>query len=59
MTSPKLIPIGTEEYPLPAPRPRNSRLSNSKLIGQAGSALPSWQDALKATMNELPEDKLR
>jgi dTDP-4-dehydrorhamnose reductase len=57
--TPKLIPIKTEEYPLPAPRPRNSRLSNEKLVGQIGKRLPSWQDALHAVMNELPEDRLR
>ncbi len=43
---PRLTGIPTEEYPLPAPRPRNSRLSCEKLQHEAGIALPHWRDAL-------------
>lgn len=43
---PRLIPITTPEYPLPAPRPLNSILSNDKLLKTFGIALPSWDASL-------------
>lgn len=46
-------PITTAEYPTPAKRPYNSRLSKISL-DQAGFArLPAWQDALKRYIDEL------
>jgi len=39
-------PIPTSQYPLPAPRPLNSRLDCSKAAA-LGVALPSWEDGLK------------
>ncbi len=39
-------PIRTEDYPLPAPRPRNSRLSTEKFERNFGLNLPSWQQSL-------------
>jgi dTDP-4-dehydrorhamnose reductase len=59
IAGPKLIPIKTEEFPLPAPRPRNSRLSNEKFVRQFGAPLPTWQSALEAVMAEVPNDKLQ
>ncbi len=39
-------PIRTEDYPLPAPRPRNSRLSTQKFETTFGLRLPPWQAGL-------------
>ena len=50
----KLIqPILTTDYPLPAQRPANSRISCSRLEQQFGLSLPSWDNALKLCMQEL------
>jgi dTDP-4-dehydrorhamnose reductase len=59
LVAPALIPINSAEYPLPAPRPRNSRLSNDKFVRQFGAPLPRWQDALAAVMDELPDSAFR
>ncbi|WP_035382983.1 dTDP-4-dehydrorhamnose reductase [Ferriphaselus sp. R-1] len=42
----KMIPIDTGQYPLAAPRPANSRLSNQKLQQHFGLSSPAWQTAL-------------
>lgn len=44
--TPTLIPIATSEYPLPAPRPLYSLMSNDKLRRTFGIGLSSWSDAL-------------
>jgi dTDP-4-dehydrorhamnose reductase len=51
--SPKLSPIPTSEYPLPATRPRNSCLSNEKLARTFGLALPSWEESLALCLQEM------
>jgi dTDP-4-dehydrorhamnose reductase len=43
----RVVPIPSEEYPTPARRPRNSRLSNEKLLRHFGVALPSWETSLR------------
>lgn len=49
----KVFPVGSEEYPTKAVRPKNSRMSK-KSLDQAGfSRLPSWQDALRRYLAEL------
>jgi dTDP-4-dehydrorhamnose reductase len=50
---PKLVPIPTSDYPLPAVRPRNSRLSNEKLTRTFGLATPSWEDSLTMCLQEM------
>ncbi|MFC0400955.1 dTDP-4-dehydrorhamnose reductase [Paraburkholderia rhizosphaerae] len=50
---PVVIPITTEEYPTPAKRPRNSRLSNERLLRTFGVQLPDWRDALTRCMAGL------
>lgn len=45
-TQARLIPIPASEYPLPARRPMNSRLSNQRLQQDFGIALPSWESGL-------------
>ncbi len=46
-------PISTAEYPLPAPRPLNSRLSTEKIQRTFGLSLPSWQSGVDAILDEL------
>jgi dTDP-4-dehydrorhamnose reductase len=53
----RIVPILSSEYPLPARRPKNSRLSNEKLFQRFGVTLPSWQDCLKACHAELQESQ--
>jgi dTDP-4-dehydrorhamnose reductase len=50
---PKLVPIPTSDYPLPAVRPRNSCLSNEKLTRTFGLATPSWEDSLTMCLQEM------
>lgn len=53
-TTPDAIhPIATEAYPLPARRPRNSRLSSSKLTGVFGIQLPDWRIHVRRLIDEL------
>ncbi len=46
-------PIATADYPTPARRPANSRLSGRRLQETFGVALPSWREALPHCMDEL------
>lgn len=45
--------IGTADYPTPAKRPANSRLSNRKLEAAYGVVLPDWKNSTRATVNYL------
>lgn len=54
---PKLIPISTSEYPLPARRPANSRLDNSKLTAAFGLTPPPWDKMLKLCMKEIADNE--
>ena len=47
----KINPIGTAEYPTPAPRPAYSVLSNEKLKRAFGLVLSDWQEALKRCLS--------
>ena len=51
--APKLIPIPTAEYPLPATRPRNSCLSNEKLARTFGLAASAWEESLALCLQEI------
>ena len=55
----RCIPIATAEYPLPARRPANSLLSNSKLAAAFGLQLPDWRIALHWVLEEGVRDHLR
>lgn len=48
-------PISTAEYPLPAPRPLNSRLNTEKLRTTFGITLPPWEEGVDAIIDELFE----
>jgi dTDP-4-dehydrorhamnose reductase len=48
-------PIPTEAYPLPAKRPRNSRLNVSKLTRIFRAHLPDWRDHVRRVIQELAD----
>ncbi|PHN45500.1 dTDP-4-dehydrorhamnose reductase [Pseudomonas syringae pv. atrofaciens] len=45
--------IPTEAYPVPAPRPRNSRLALSKLETAFQLKMPSWQQGAQRMLDEI------
>lgn len=49
----KVNSITSEEYPTKASRPKNSRLSKQKLIGNGFEPLPHWKDSLKLYLDLL------
>lgn len=51
--APGLVPISAAEYPTPARRPRNSRLSAAKLKNDFDLSLPEWQTSLVRVVREL------
>jgi dTDP-4-dehydrorhamnose reductase len=53
---PRVVPIATVEYPLPARRPRNSILSCARLAARFGITLAPWQEGLARVINELRHD---
>jgi dTDP-4-dehydrorhamnose reductase len=50
---PKITPITSELYPMPARRPRHSVLSNEKLEARFGIRLSSWESALDTVIEQL------
>ncbi|MFQ6581352.1 dTDP-4-dehydrorhamnose reductase [Priestia megaterium] len=46
-------PISSEQYPTRAVRPKNSRMTKSKLAKKGFTPLPTWQDAVKRYVKEL------
>lgn len=46
--------VSTEEFPTPAPRPRNSQLNCYRLEGLLDVQLPSWQAGVERTLTEIP-----
>jgi dTDP-4-dehydrorhamnose reductase len=53
MPVPRLKPVSTSEFPRPAQRPFNSRLSGQKLADTFGVALPHWEVALALVMETV------
>ena len=51
-TAPRLTPITTAEYPLPARRPVNSRLDSTRLSKTFGIQPATWQEMLAQCMRE-------
>lgn len=49
---PRLIPIPTSEYPLPAARPKNSLMSNAALAAAFGLTMPDWNVSLRLCMEQ-------
>ena len=48
-----VVPITTAEYPLPAARPANSRLSGVRLAERYGLEMPDWELCVGLCMDEL------
>jgi dTDP-4-dehydrorhamnose reductase len=48
----RLIPITTEEYPMPAPRPLYSVLANERFCQTFGVTLPEWRAQLHHTFSD-------
>lgn len=48
----RVVPVSSGQYPTPAPRPRNSVLSNAKLEATFGLRLPGWQDLLRLALQD-------
>jgi dTDP-4-dehydrorhamnose reductase len=53
--APHLIPITTSEFPRPARRPANSRLSCRRIEETFGVKMPHWEDALSLVLETLAE----
>jgi dTDP-4-dehydrorhamnose reductase len=51
--APRLVPIASEDYPLPAARPKNSRLAGVRLKRRFGIALPCWKEGLSLCLEEI------
>jgi dTDP-4-dehydrorhamnose reductase len=50
--APTVLPIPACDYPTPAKRPANSRMSLDKLTEVFGLRMPDWQDALQLCLAE-------
>ncbi len=48
----KVVPVGTSEFPRPAPRPKNSTLSTRKFTDVTGKLMPVWQISLQLYIRE-------
>jgi len=48
-----IVPILTADYPLPAKRPANSRLSCEKLRRDFGITMPQWDDSVRLCLLDL------
>ncbi len=53
LSSTQIKAITTADYPVPAPRPANSRLDTSKLRQTFGLHLPDWQSGLRHVLQQL------
>jgi dTDP-4-dehydrorhamnose reductase len=49
----RIIPIATDDYPIKARRPRNSRLDLTRLQTIFGTTPPPWQNALAPELDRL------
>lgn len=50
---PRLVAIGTADYPTPARRPANSRLDCTRARERLGVACPPWEESLDRVLDEL------
>ena len=48
-----VAPCATEEFPVKAKRPHNSRMNRSKIVEEGFEPLPTWQDALGRYLLEM------
>jgi dTDP-4-dehydrorhamnose reductase len=54
---PKVHPIASSEYPLPAARPKNSRLAGERLRDRFGITLPEWHQGLALCIKDWPRSE--
>lgn len=52
-----ILPVSTEAFPRPAPRPAYSILSTDRLRQLLGRPMPEWQDALRRYLEHTTEDR--
>ena len=57
VTPEAIQPVPTSVFPLPAPRPKNSRLDTQKLKNTFGLNLPHWQSGVARMLTEILEKK--
>ena len=57
VTPEAIHPVPTSAFPLPAPRPKNSRLDTQKLKNTFGLNLPHWQSGVARMLTEILEKK--
>ena len=57
VTPEAIQPVPTSAFPLPAPRPKNSRLDTQKLKNTFGLNLPHWQSGVARMLTEILEEK--
>ena len=57
VTPEAIQPVPTRAFPLPAPRPKNSRLDTQKLKNTFGLNLPHWQSGVARMLTEILEKK--
>ena len=57
VTPEAIQPVPTSAFPLPAPRPKNSRLDTQKLKNIFGLNLPHWQSGVARMLTEILEKK--
>ena len=51
----KVTPVSSDQFPVKAVRPANSRMSKAKLEENGFEPLPTWQDALSRYLKEIEE----
>ena len=49
----KIVPILSKDYPTPAPRPFNSRLSKEKIKSKYGIKIPDWEVSLQKCLSKI------
>ena len=58
VTPESILPVSTSAFPLPAQRPKNSRLDTRKLRTTFGLCLPSWQVGVERMITETLEKSI-
>jgi dTDP-4-dehydrorhamnose reductase len=48
-----VMPIPTEDYPLPAARPKNSRMDTRKASNAFDLTIPAWQDSIDSILEQI------
>jgi dTDP-glucose pyrophosphorylase len=51
----RVLPIATEDYPLHAPRPKNSLMDSSYLTARFGVIMPEWHHPMELCIDEVLE----